>query len=465
MAAHINVIFSLVVSLVGVLGASTALAAETQRASEETSTDGGLDSNVDGGFAADLTLEQEETPRRIWHLSELLQLATQSPDVREAQIRASQAEADVVTAGLIPNPQLQVSGSNIPLGTTAPRDLGFFDNFTPGVGVSEELELGGKRSNRIASAEAEVHAGSSSLADARRNSRFDVQTSFYKALSAQEHLRLARESLARYLDTVRLTRKQVEVGNLAGADLNKIELETFRYQGDTEASRLAAVQARSDLFSKLGSGNEADPERDIVEGDLAEHVELPQAAELEESHWMANRPDLIALTAQLDKARADADLARSQAVPDVTIGVAYNYSPPILTNGTINSLGVTAAIALPFFNRNQGEIQKADLEVEHAMESLERSKRDARREVALALAHVRLADGIVQKLEGSYLQRAERAKKSAEKTFLEGHTSLLEVLEAQRTYLETRGTYLDALLERRLGALELQHALGKEGSP
>src|SRR5262249_20420074 len=63
---------------------------------------------------------------------------------------------------------------------------------------------------------------------------------------------------------------------------------------------------------------------------------------------------------------------------------------------------------------------------------------------------------------GGMLERAETALRVAEKSYRAGAVSLLELLEAQRTYLETRAEYLRAVYEQRLSTIDLMHAIGSE---
>jgi cobalt-zinc-cadmium efflux system outer membrane protein len=82
------------------------------------------------------------------------------------------------------------------------------------------------------------------------------------------------------------------------------------------------------------------------------------------------------------------------------------------------------------------------------------------REVAAALARYRAAAEKVARYDGGALERADRALQVAEKTWRAGDRSLLEYLEAERTWVELRGDYLDTLFELRQAAFELEKAVG-----
>ena len=331
-----------------------------------------------------------------------------------------------------------------------------------GAGISEDIELGGKRGKRQASAEAGVSASDATVRDTRRTSHFDIQKAFLQALWAEERQRIATESLARYLDSVRLVKARFEAGEDAGADVNKIELEKQRYTQDARESARAAVEARAELFRLVGIPGNADADR--VDGSFPKEP-LPSDAEALVKKALSDRPDLAALQAAQDKAEKDLELARAQAIPDVNLAVAYAYSPSTQPSGATSTLGATATVALPVFNRNQGEIQKAELELDRSKLANERGRTDAEREVRLALGHLASSSSAVEDLETDYLGRADKALFIAERSFREGKASLLEFLEAQRTYLETRAGYVDALLERGASVLELQRAEGEGATP
>lgn len=398
---------------------------------------------------------------KSWTLAEVLKAAEEhQPDVRDARLKAAEARADRLTAGLRPNPSLQLGLTNVPL--KKPVGSSWSDVLVWGAGLSQDFELGGKRSKREASAEAGIQGADASARDASRTSRFEVQKAFLQALWAEERQRIAAESLARYLDSVRLIRARFEAGEDAGADVNKIELEKQRYATEARESARSAVEARAELFRLVGLPGQ--PDADRVDGSFLKAA-APASVDPLIAEALEKRPDLLALRAALDKAQKDLELARAQAVPDVNLGLSYAYSPSEVPSGAQHTVGLTATVPLPIFNRNQGEVQKAELEVERAQLALQRARADAEREVRLAAGHLASADQAVDELEKNYLGRADQALKTAERSYREGKASLLEVLEAQRTYLETRAGYVDALLDRAVGGLELARAVGTEVSP
>jgi len=397
----------------------------------------------------------------MWSLAELMSEAdAHQPDVRDAKLQAAQARGDLETAGLIPNPQLALGVNNFALTTKTDPTATYFGLLVWSAGLSEDIELGGKRGKRQASAEAQVSASDATVRDAQRTSDNDIQKAFLQALWAEERQRIAAESLARYLDSVRLVKARFEAGEDAGADVNKIELEKQRYAQEARESARAAVEARAELFRLVGIHGNADDDR--VDGSFPK-LEMPSNPDELVQKALKDRPDLIALQAAQDKAEKDLELARAQAIPDLNLGLAYAYSGSVTPSGAASTLGATATVNLPIFNRNQGEIQKAELQVDRSKLAYERGRADAEREVRLALGHLGAASTAVDDLENDYLGRADKALQIAERSFREGKASLLEFLEAQRTYLETRASYVDALLERGASVLELQRAEGAGG--
>ena len=348
---------------------------------------------------------------KTWTLPALMEWASaHSPDVADARLRAREAEADATTAALRLNPVGSLGLSNVSLGPTTPGTT-WAGSLIPSVGVSQELELFGQRGHRMAAAQHAVEAGGLQARDAARLARFDIQAAYYRALAAQAHLRVSEESLSRYEAAVKTLRLRVAAGDAATADLNKLELEMFRYQSELESSRFAAMQARADLFSKLALP--ADAAADRVDGDLAAPVQVASGATDIDA-----RPDVAALSKAVEKAGADVALAQANGRPNLTVGLGYSHQSAELGGGAVNALGLTASMPLPFFSRNQGEVAKASLEQERARIALERARRDAAREATLAREHLRSSDALVQRLEQDALRRADHAQQLAEKSYL-----------------------------------------------
>src|SRR5262249_9055733 len=146
---------------------------------------------------------------------------------------------------------------------------------------------------------------------------------------------------------------------------------------------------------------------------------------------LEQRPDLKAAAAAQAKARADVGLARANAWWDVTPQVLYERI------GSDNTFGFGFSIPLRFFDRNQGEIARTQREVDRSAALPDALAAQARAEVDAAQAALRIQRERVTLLRDISLPKAQQARQTVEFAYRRGGVSLLDFLDAQRTYRET----------------------------
>jgi cobalt-zinc-cadmium efflux system outer membrane protein len=413
--------------------------------------------------AALLALSLAAGPNRpIWTEADALAaFERSSPALAEARATEEAARADVDQARLRPNPTLNLGASNLPLETNPPpigNGPGLAHNVVTSLELEQPLELGGKRSRRVAVASGALAGAGLSRADAVRKARAELRLAFWGAVRARERRVLAEAVRARSAETVRITRARFANQDISALDLDKIELEAAQQENDLAdavANERAAVSA---LLVLVGPGAPAEVE---VSGELASSAPPLDPDRLAERARSA-RPDLAAARRAVETAQASVSLAQAQAVPDVTVGLGYVRSRAVQSGDNPQTLGVTVSLPLPLFSRNQGEIAKARVEVSRAQDASRAVEDRIGREVVTAHAHYAAAAEKVARYDGGALSRAERALSVAEKTYRSGDRSLLEFLEAERTFIAVRADYLDTMYELRAARLELEQAVGAD---
>jgi cobalt-zinc-cadmium efflux system outer membrane protein len=399
--------------------------------------------------------------RPVWTEADALAaFEASSPALAEARAVEDAARADVAQAGLRPNPTLGLGASNIPLQTnpTWGNGAGIRNNVVGSVELDQPLELGGKRPRRVAVAKGALAGAALSRADAVRTARAELRLAFWGAVRARERRVLAEAVRARSGETLRIMRSRFENQDISALDLDKIELEAAQQENDLADAVAAERAAVADLLRLVGPGAPPDVE---VSGSLASRAPPLDPARLA-TRARETRPDLAAARRQVETSRAALALAEAQVVPDVTVGVGYTRSKALLSGDNPQSLALTVSVPLPLFARNQGEIQKAHVEVRRAEDATRALEAAVAREVAAAHARYAAAAEKVARYDGGALARAERALTVAEKTYRSGDRSLLEFLEAERTFIAVRADYLDTMYELRAARLELEQAVGAD---
>ncbi|BDG04681.1 TolC family protein [Anaeromyxobacter oryzae] len=384
-----------------------------------------------------------------------------SPALVDARFAEATARAEAVQAGARPNPNLSTALGNIPLQanlTGSGNGAGFAHNYTTNLELDQPIELGGKRGKRLAAARSAVEEARLGVDDARRSAVYALRTAFWNAVRARERRALAEAVKARYGETLRIMRARFASEDISAVDLDRVELEGSKQENDLADAVAAERAAVAELLRLAGPG--APPDVDVQGTLRTAPAPLDEAALT--TRALASRPDLARARAALSTARAGADLARAERIPDVTVGVAWTHSAAVAAGDNPDALAVTLSLPLPIFDRRRGEVQKADVAVSAAERTLAATEAGIGRDVAGAWARYAAAAEKVARYEGGALTRADRALEVMEKTYRAGEKSLLEFLEAERTDIALRADYLDTLYELREARLELEQAVGAQ---
>ncbi|OLB51492.1 MAG: hypothetical protein DMD98_13790 [Candidatus Rokuibacteriota bacterium] len=365
-----------------------------------------------------------------------------NPTLRAKSYEFEATRANEITAGLIPNPTAAYTSEKY--GGTS------FIEHT--VTVGQTIETGGKRRRRIESARAGSRVSEFELADVRRQVVFRVEKSFTEALTALAALQLAEQNFTMLADLERLQRLRAEKGDISELELLRIQVQQYAFQRDATDARQALTAARVALRTVVG------PDRVVDDFEIVGELPFRDFAYTRSDLYrltLANRPDIRAAEAAREKARADANLARANAWWDVTPQLEYKR-----TDSNEQTVGFGITMPLRIFDRNQGEIARTRAETSRVDAVREAVANEALSEVDTAFSTLLTEREKVVALRDIYLPKAQKARDTVEFAYRRGGASLIDFLDAQRTYRETSLEYLRALGNYATARYQLEAAVG-----
>jgi len=372
-----------------------------------------------------------------------VQLALRNSPVVQAKEREHAAvRANEITAGLRPNPTASYVADQLGNGNVDQQHT---------VTISQPIELGGKRQRRIESAQAGSRVSEAELNDVRRQVVAQVKKAFTDALAAEATLKLATENLRTLDEVERVNRLRADRGDIAELELLRIQVQRFAFARDLGDARQALDVARIALRAAIGPDAVA---RDFaVDGELA-YREVALDRDLLLERGLASRPDVRAADAARVRAHADLNLARANAW--------WDFAPQVLYEriGSDNTFGLGVSIPLRVFDRNQGEIARTKAEIERASYLREVTLAQVRAEVETALAVALNERDKARQLIEVYLPRAAKARDTVDFAYRRGGLSVLDLLDAQRTYRETALEQVRALSNYWTAIYQLEAAVG-----
>ncbi len=396
-------------------------------------------------------------PTRI-SMDEAIRLALQHNHALQAtRTTILQNEAEEVTANLRPNPTLSWDSQFFPLFNPSQFSGDYLSNQAQfDVGIGYLFERGKKRQHRLQAAKDQTAVSRSQVDDSQRQLIFNTSQQFVAVLLAQSTVDLAKQDAESFQQTVNISEARYKDGDMSEGDLLKIKLQLLQFQSDLSMANLAKVQALAALRQLLGF--ESVPDEFDVEGDLdyqPVHADM-QALKL---LAMQNRPDLRAAQEGVTAARSQEALMRANGKKD--LGVTFDYTH---TAG-INSGAFFFNIDLPIFDRNQGEIARTRFAITQAEEQALESAQQVNTDVVDAYAALHSNDEIIQLYRGGYVDQAKQSRDITEYAYKRGAASLLDFLDAERTYRANQLAYRQALASYMTALEQMRQAVGTRNLP
>ena len=368
-----------------------------------------------------------------------------------------QGQASEITANLRPNPSLSWDSQFLPFFNFSQFNGTYLSNNAQfDIGVDYTFERGKKRPHRLQAAQDQTAVTRSQVADNERTLSFNVAQQFVAVLLAQSTLELATEDLSGFQQTVNISESRTRAGDMSEGDLLKIKLQLLQFQTDVSAAKLAKVQALAMLRQLIGF--ESVPANYDVEGKLAFEPIHGGVDDLK-ALAMRSRPDLLAAQRGVTAARSQEALARANGKRDLNAGLSYSHV------GGFNTMTLSFNIQLPIFDRNQGEIARTNYAITQSQELLSEASEQVASDVVNAYESAHTSDQIVSLYQGGYLDQTTQSRDISLYAYQRGAASLLDYLDAERSYRANQLGYRQALSNYMLAVEQVRQAVGTRSLP
>ena len=371
---------------------------------------------------------------------------TLNPALRARRLEIGEAEALLVGAGLLPNPEVGVTwrtGIGGADGHSVDADL-LMDLLQPWRREAREAVAGA----HIATVRAEIVADEWSLVREARVRLLDVSAAVQVASMLDEEVDIR----TRMLD---LAVRSRDAGEGTDLDVSVAELELAEMRRDQRFAQAETAAARRSLNALLG----LPPEYELpLTGDSAAATVTvfadPSNEELER-RVLAGRPELRALEAAYEEAEQQLRLAILGQYPALELGLGFERE----SEGD-SFLGPTAGIELPIFDRNQGQIAERMAARDRARATYIATLHRLRAEAYDARASLRIARQEIEIQDRDVLPRVQRNQDLVEGALRAGELRVLDWVSAQQRALRARRTYLETLLRYQRSVIEIEAATG-----
>lgn len=394
-----------------------------------------------------------QTPQRLTLAEATTLWQEQNRELQLARTAVAGAEADVLTAGQVPNPQVSLNVTQISPWSgygAGPWKDKKMDNV---LRLDQLVERGGKRDLRIKGADARLDASRYELDDTGRQQLLTLQLAYFDLRLAQDKRHLAGELAAAYEKSLDTGRLRLKAGDISQVELSRLQIDKSRADNDARQTQAELEQAQVALAYLLG--RESDAAQLVAADNWPPLADNPlKRGDLEQ------RPDVAAARLRVAAAEAARDLAKAQKTRDVTLGLQYEHN---MQNEPTNSYGFGVSIPLFIFHEYEGDIARAEADLTTARLLYERTLAQAVGSSDQASSALRSADERLRRFATGLLADAERVAKAAELAYDRGAMNLMDLLDARRTLrliqIETATAHADHA--KALAAWRLQADYGK----
>lgn len=382
-----------------------------------------------------------------------------NPDLAVKFQELPKAEADVLTAGLWGNPLVFASAGGVPYGQYSPRRPG---STNYGVTVVQPFDVNGKLEARTRVAETAKSVLQAQYQDAVRIELQNLHVAWVDALNARTSVQYLKTSLDGYSALLATIQERVSKQAAPESDLDTaiIQQETAIVAYEEAVTRYR--QAKRRLAVLMGTPS-AQADGLALRGTIRDFAPPPPPTEELVRLALCQRPDVIANRLGVRSAAANVDVQRRERFPDVfALYTPYafdsNNSSSALKGATSWGAGVFATV--PLFNRNQGNIRRAERNVYQTQLEVSGLERQVVAEAEGAALEYESSKAAVARFDRVILPRAKHLRDDKYRLYTSGEESLVTYLEAQREYNESIRRYRDVLIRHRRSMLSLNTAVG-----
>ena len=356
-------------------------------------------------------------------------------------------------AGLTPNPSLYASSENTPIGGSQPFTFG--NDTDDYIYLIQKIELGGKRSRRVALASENVDQMSIQSEVAMHQLLARVATAYWMAAGSAELDQLYKREVNTLDSVVAYNRGRVQKGATAEADLLRIQLESDRFKAQ---ARMVSEQSRRSLialYREMGATFFPDS---VVFADRLDDLREIQPPDIQTT--LRDRPEMRSVRQGVKQAEANFDLQRANAMPDPQLMAGYKRFSGSKPYTGQNTLFFGFQVPLPIFDRNQGQIAAAQAKLMGAKDAVTDQELAIRAEVESALADYESRRQALLDVLPKMAHRATLSDQIAERAYRLGGADILRFLDAARMDIETQVLFVQTLIDYHVSVVNVELVTG-----
>lgn len=365
-------------------------------------------------------------------------------------------EANILSAKISPDPELNLAFSD-----HSDKKMGM------GYGFSSELtwvfELGGKRRLRVEMAEQESEVSRYLFQDFFENLRADATLSYLEAILHHQLLTVQIESFQQLQALAQADSIRYRLGEIAKINAQQTRLESDRMRNEVYEAEAELKAALVNLSPILG---EEQTDKLFAPRETMEGLNLDRAFILGDliDHAISNRSILKATQGKMKHDDSRIKLAKANRSIDLGLSIAVDHNTmarnAIAPTPAFTTFGGGITVPIKYSNRYPGELAAAEHRIKQTEQEMKHIGLEIQAEVSQAFHRYEAIKQQVVHFKTDLLSEANSILEAKTYQYQRGDSSLLDVLDAQRTLIGVRQEYYQALYRLGKTLVELERVVG-----
>ncbi len=384
-------------------------------------------------------------------LQKALQTAREnSPILKSEQLNTSISQTDLLTAQLRPNPTINNQSLQLMKSAHFSENTNWINGRNRQVWwqLTKPFQVAGQRDAKIEVANKNIILVEKNYLETERNLFAEVANKWLEVWTTQKQLDIIKVAQTNIDTLVNINQFRLKNQVITQTDLFRTELLAKQYVIQSQTTQQELLNRKKELNFLIGI-------QDNINVDTLDNFmfNFPSNIDSLLTQSLNMRSDIQVSKSLIDVSNSNIKLQKSLAIPQPELGFIWN------PQNTVPYFGMYATIDLPVFNRNQGEIKKSYLIKQQADRQLVTVQQKLQTEVSTAYASYQIQKQNINRFK-AVVEQSVNILNNVKYAYLKGGTTIIDFLEAQRSWLETQQQYYAAMQQYRQSYIQVLYTTG-----
>jgi outer membrane protein, heavy metal efflux system len=384
-------------------------------------------------------------------LQKALQTARENnPMLKSEQLNSSISQTDLLTAQLRPNPTINNQSLQLMKSTHFSENTNWNNGRNRQVWwqLTKPFQIAGQRAAKIEVANKNIILIEKNYLETERNLFAEVANKWLEVWTTQKQLDIIKIAQTNIDSLVNINQLRLKNQVITQTDLFRTELLAKQYVIQIQTTQQELLNRKKELKFLIGI-------QENINVDTLDNFMFSFPSNIDSllTQSLNLRGDIQVSKSLIDVSNSNIKLQKSLAIPQPELGFIWN------PQNTVPYFGIYATIDLPVFNRNQGEIKKSYLIKEQADRQLVTVQQKLQTEISTAYDTYQIQKQNINRFK-AVIEQSVSILNNVKYAYLKGGTTIIDFLEAQRSWLETQQQYYTALQQYRQSYIQVLYTTG-----